>query len=104
MAQADLECYDENGFVTLTAATLFGRTLASFNTGTSNGSLYVAGLTSGGAEWWFMDSPTGSDSLVSCLPEFSIANDVISWTFTDFYGPGGAYAPRYSCNVLVGIN
>lgn len=100
---ADLECYDEGGVATLTASTLFGRTLGTFNTGTSNGALYFAGLTSAGAQPWMMSMPVSSE-FVSCLPTFSIANDVVSWTFTDFYGPGGALAVRHGCSCIVGTD
>lgn len=100
---ADLECYDENGYATLTAGTLFGRTLGTFNTGTANGSLYFAGLTSAGAQPWMISMPLNSD-FVSCSPIFTIANDVVSWTFTDFYGPGGVLATRVNCSCIVGTD
>lgn len=102
MAQANLECYDENGQVTLTAATLFGRVLGSFSTGTVDGSLYFPGLTSGGAEYWYMSSPVGSEN-IRCTPRFTIANDTISWTFTDI-GVGNSKAPRVGLSVIVGTD
>jgi hypothetical protein len=100
---ADLECYDENGYATLTASTLFGRVLGTFNTGTTNGSLYFAGLTSAGAQPWHMSFSLGS-AQVSCYPQFTIANDVISWTFTDFWAPGNSLATRINTSVMVGTD
>ena len=102
MAQADLECYDENGFATLTAATLFGRVLGTGSTGTTDGSAYFAGLTSSGAEYWFMTSIV-AEANIRCLPRFTIANDTISWTFTDiFVGTGNA--PRVGTTFIVGTD
>ena len=101
---ADLECYDEEGYATLTAGTLFGRTLGTFNTGTANGSLYFAGLTSGGAEPWLMSSGTTLGGVVACMPVFTIANDTVSWTFTDFWAPGNQTAPRIACQCIIGTN
>lgn len=100
---ADLECYDDAGYATLTAGTLFGRILGSFNTGYGDGALYFAGLSSAGAIPWFMSMPTSLET-VSCLPIFGIAGDTIYWTFTDFYGLGNALAPRVACNCIVGTN
>lgn len=102
MAQADLECYDENGQVTLNAATLFGRVLGTFSTGTSDGSRYFAGLTTSGADFWYMSSPVGNDS-IRVTPRFSIANDTISWTFTDVF-VGNGNAPRIGLTVIVGTD
>lgn len=99
----DLECYDENGFATLTASTLFGRTLGTFTTGTVNGSRAYPGLTTGGAVPWLFSMPVSS-AFVSCLPIFTIANDTVSWTFTDFYGPDGVLAPRHGCSCIVGTD
>lgn len=100
---ADFECYDDNGFATLTASTLFGRTLGTFDTGTANGALYFAGLTSAGAQPWMMSMPRSS-AFVSCLPIFTISGDVVSWTFTDFYGQNNVLAPRISCACIVGTD
>lgn len=102
MAQADLECYDENGFATMTAATLFGRVLGTFDTGTVDGSRYFAGLTSGGAEYWYMSSPSTS-AYIRCTPRFTIANDTISWTFVDFK-IGNNNVAREGLSVIVGID
>lgn len=105
MAQADLECYDEGGFVTLTAGTLFGRVLGSVNTGTTNGSAYFAGLTSSGAEPWYMSGPPTSQIKLVCLPRFTIANDTISWVFIDFITTDAqTNAPRAGCTVVVGTD
>jgi len=102
MAQADLECYDENGFVTLTAATLFGRVMATVATGTANGSLYVPGLTTSGADYWYMTSIVSAPN-INCLPRISIANDTISWQFVDFsMGPNNA--PRLGCTIIAGTD
>lgn len=100
---ADLECFDENGYATLTAGTLFGRVLGTFSTGTSNGSRYFPGLTTGGAEPWSMSMPQ-NNVLVACLPVYTIANDTISWTFTDFAGPNGQLAQRFSATCIVGTD
>lgn len=98
---ADLECYDDAGYATLTASTLFGRTLGTFTTGTANGSLYFAGLTSLGLQGWLITAPTTSAE-VCCLPTFTMANDVLSWTFTDFAVLTGN-APRVGVSGIVGI-
>ena len=103
MAQADLECYDEAGNVTLTAATLFGRVMGTFATGTADGSRYFAGLTSAGADAWFMSAPP-SGVQICVLPIFTIANDNISWRFVDFTNEQGVPAPRQSVNVIVGTS
>lgn len=100
---ADLECFDEDGYATLTAGTLFGRTLGTFVTGTQNGSRYFAGLTSGGAEPWLMSMPQ-NNVLSACLPVITIANDSVSWVFNDFAGPNGQLAQRFSCTCIVGTN
>jgi hypothetical protein len=106
MAQADLECYDENGNVTLTAATLFGRVLGSLSTGTANGSAYFPGLTTSGAEHWYMSSISGlpGNNLV-CIPRISIANDTVTWTFVDYaISSNGNLAPRVSSNIILGTD
>lgn len=102
MAQADLECYDENGYATLTASTLFGRVLGSGGTGTQNGSAYFPGLTTGGAEPWFMTSIVAEVN-IRCLPRFTLANDTLSWTFTDI-NVGNGNAPRVASSFIVGTD
>lgn len=102
MAQADLEVYDENGFATLTAATLFGRVLGSGATGTQDGSAYFPGLTTGGAEAWYMTSIV-AEANIRCLPRFTLANDTLSWAFTDIY-VGNGNAPRVATSFIVGTD
>lgn len=97
---ADLECYDEGGYATLTASTLFGRVLGSFYTGTNDGALYFAGLTSAGAEPWVLTQPSDVQE-VACLPTFTMSGDVLSWTFTDFAVLQGN-APRVPVSGIVG--
>lgn len=103
MATADLECYDENGFATLTAGTLFGRILRTFDTGKANGSLYIAGLTSSGATPWYMTSPR-EDNQVASLPEFTIANDTISWVFPPLETAEGVPLVTANTTVIVGTD
>lgn len=106
MAQADLECYDENGNVTMSAGTLFGRVLASISTGTANGSVYVAGLTSSGAEHWYMANvPGAAGNNLVCIPYISIANDTVTWKFVDYtLSSNGNLAPRVSSYIIVGTD
>lgn len=103
MASPDLECYDENGFVTLTAATLFGRVLGTFDTGTQPGSRYYAGLTSLGLQAWYMTSPR-VDMRDGSLPQFTIANDTISWTFPPLTNAQGAPFVSINTFVIVGTD
>ena len=102
---ADLQIFDDNGVAVLTASTLFGRVLDQFNTGTSDGSRYVPGLTSAGLQPWHFSIPSqGSSVWIQNIPRISVANDTVTWWFEQIYTVNGTLAPRFPCDVIVGTN
>lgn len=74
-----LKIWDELGNVVLDTSVRVGRIIGRVNSGTTAGSVSVPDFSQGTP--WFIVQPITSASFTSEVPNVTISNNTLSWTF-----------------------